>query len=331
MFVVVLGGIVALVRVSAPVPQPQVTVEPSRILADGFDSANILVQTREAPHITLVEKPRGTRVEEPVAAEGGWKARVYTGVMPGRITWRVETKGARPVTGQLAATLAGADSAEDGIPDFLRLEGDDRVAFRRWFTFLAEAQYFQSPNRRPDEINDCAALIRYAYREALRGHDSVWAKGANLPLVPPFASVGKYQYPYTPLGAGLFRVTAGPFRAADLGNGAFAQFADARNLRRNTHLISRDLARAESGDILFFRQDGGHMPFHSMIYLGESYFQKDGRRYVVYHTGPETGEIKRLTMEQLIAFPQPEWRPLSANPFFLGVYRWNILRKVAEP
>ena len=38
-----------------------------------------------------------------------------------------------------------SDSFEDGTPDFLRLDDDnDRRAFRRWFTYIAEAQYFQS-------------------------------------------------------------------------------------------------------------------------------------------------------------------------------------------
>ena len=70
-----------------------------------------------------------------------------------------------------------------------------------------------------------------------------------------------------------------------------------------------------------------------MIYLGESQIRPDGRRYVVYHTGPDgadPGEIRRLTLEELARFPRPEWRPLPANPVFLGVFRWNILRRESE-
>ena len=40
----------------------------------------------------------------------------------------------------------------------------------------------------------------------------------------------------------------------------------------------------------------------------------------------DPGEIRRLTVEELMRFPQPEWRPIAANPSFLGVSRWNILR-----
>ena len=180
------------------------------------------------------------------------------------------------------------------------------------------------------EINDCAALIRYAYREALHAHDSAWANSARLPVIPAFDSVAKYQYPFTPLEAALFRTRPGPFRAADLSNGAFLQFADAQTLWRfNVRFLSRDLSRALPGDLLFFRQESDHVTFHSMIYLGKSQIRPDGERYVLYHTGPtgsDPGEIRRLTVEKLMRFPQAEWRPVAANTSFLGVGRWNILR-----
>ena len=80
------------------------------------------------------------------------------------------------------------DSFGDGTPDFLRLnDGADRLAFRSWFTFLAESAYFAS--HPPDEINDCAALIRFAYRETLRAHDAAWASGLRLTHVPPMPAI----------------------------------------------------------------------------------------------------------------------------------------------
>ena len=74
------------------------------------------------------------------------------------------------------------------------------------------------------------------------------------------------------------------------------------------------------------------MPFHSMIYLGASQVGKDAERYLVYHTGPDSdspGEIRRPTTDELRRFPEPQWRPLPDNPRFLGVYRWNTLRKTS--
>jgi uncharacterized protein YfaT (DUF1175 family) len=225
------------------------------------------------------------------------------------------------------------DFAGDGTPDFLRFDSErDRLAFRRWFTFLAEVQYFLKPSERPPEIKDCAALIRYAYREALRRHDGRWATEAGLPFVPAMESPGKYAYPYTPLGAGLFRVRPGAFVPSNLTDGSFAQFADVKTLRMfNTHFVSRNFERAQPGDLLFYRQPAEHMPFHSMIFCGRSRISEDAASYVVYHTGPtgaDPGEVRRWTDAQLVHYPEPQWRPVASNPSFLGVYRWNILREV---
>jgi hypothetical protein len=307
-------------------------------LADGYDSTTLSIESTDAPHISISDATHGVRVEEVTGDSTKWQTRIRAGVMPGHVQVRVETPDHLPATADLELILAKNDRAEDGTPDFLRLgEERDRQAFRRWFTYLAEAQYFQNPGARPVEIDDCAALIRYAYREALHIHDGAWADSAKLPIVPAFESVAKYQYPYTPLGAALFRVRPGPFRPADLAQGAFLQFADAQTLWRfNTHFLSRDLARALPGDLVFFRQQSGHTTFHSMIYLGASQLRPDGHRYFLYHTGPQLdhhasdphknpGEMRRLTVEELMHFPQPEWRPLASNPSFLGVARWNIL------
>jgi uncharacterized protein YfaT (DUF1175 family) len=35
-------------------------------------------------------------------------------------------------------------------------------------------------------------------------------------------------------------------------------------------------------------------------------------------------------LEDLLRFPEPEWRPLAENPNFLGVFRWNILRQETD-
>jgi uncharacterized protein len=241
----------------------------------------------------------------------------------------------------LAACVAAPtlqDRAGDGMPDAVRLDTpDDRQAFRRWFAFLAEVQFFQEAGQLPAEINDCAALLRYAYREALRPHDARWSAEAALPLVPALASVRKVQYPRTILGPALFRTRPGKLQPQDLSNGTFGQFADAKTLQSlNAHFVSKDLQRAEPGDLLFFRHEGAGMPYHAMVYLGASQVRSEetGKRYVVYHTGPDgagtaaktAGEIRRPTVEELMAHPNPGWRPTSGNKTFLGVYRWNILR-----
>jgi hypothetical protein len=223
-----------------------------------------------------------------------------------------------------------SDQFDDGTPAFLRLDREeDRRAFRRWFTFLAESQYYRQPKRLSREINDCAALIRFAYREALREHDGAWASELDLDAVPSEASVRKFTYPRTPLGAGLFRVRPGPFTASNTSDGAYAQFADAHTLQQfNTHFVTRDIRLAQPGDLLFYRQLEQDLPFHAMLYLGRGNFEESGN-WIVYHTGPlggGHGEIRRPTVEELLRHPSPRWRPNVGNGNFLGVYRWNILR-----
>jgi hypothetical protein len=225
------------------------------------------------------------------------------------------------------------DTYSDGTPDFLRLHTtQDRQAFRTWFTTIAEHQA-DHPAQLPAEINDCAALLRYAYREALHAHDEAWLSSQGLQSAAP--SISQYVYPQTPLGAKLFRVRPGPFQPADLDNGTFAQFADAQTLMQdNTYLVGRDLRLARPGDLIFYRQldqvspydvpgtPRYHSPFHSMIFCGE--------KSVVYHTGPihhGKGEIRRLLLSDLLHHPDARWRPLNENANFLGVYRWNILRE----
>lgn len=221
------------------------------------------------------------------------------------------------------------DNFGDGTPGFLRLDSViDRQSFRRWFTLIAERQAFAG--HLPNEINDCAALLRYAYREGMRRHDAIWATTMDFGELPAVADIAKYQYPYTPLGPRVFRTKEGQFGPADVNDGTFAEFADAKTLvLANAHLVGRDVHRAQPGDLIFFRQFEQHSPFHSMIFVGRSYFAS-GDNWVVYHTGPDgqwPGEIRRLQLQSLLKHPDPRWRPVSGNPNFLGVYRWNILRE----
>ena len=206
----------------------------------------------------------------------------------------------------------------------------DRQAFRHWFTAIAEHQAFAGPQL-PAEINDCAALLRYSYREAMRRHDAAWVKTANLGSLPIAADVAKYQYPYTPVGPRLFRVQEGLFAAQDLNDGTFAEFADVKTLVLfNAQFISRDVHRALPGDLIFYRQLEQESSFHSIIFVGHSNFGR-GEDWVVYHTGPNgswPGEMRRVQLSSLIAHPDPRWHPVPGNRNFLGVYRWNILREV---
>jgi hypothetical protein len=228
--------------------------------------------------------------------------------------------------GSVSAARGWSDSFNDGTPDFLRLtDPADRQVFRRWFTLIADYQAVRPRNEIPPEVSDCAGLLRYAYREALKRHNDSWFLTTGIDLQAPPGEIRAWHYPDTPLKTGIFRVEPGAFDAVDVSNGAFAQFADAKTLvERNAYLVSRDARQAQPGDLLFFRQFGQSSPWHSMIVT-----RIGAEPGVVYHTGPDrdsSGEIRRVTLAELLDHPDPRWRPISANPNFLGVYRWNILR-----
>jgi uncharacterized protein YfaT (DUF1175 family) len=222
-----------------------------------------------------------------------------------------------------------SDRFGDGTPDFLRLHTDrDRLAFRSWFTALADDVAVLPPKQVPAEIDDCAALLRWCYRNALHAHDEAWLSTMPAEIGADLPSVGQYQYPDTPLGPSLFRVLSGPYQADDVRNGAFAQFADAKTVwLHNTFFISRDIRAARQGDLLFYRQLEQNSPYHSMVLTGAAH------DWVVYHTGPigsGPGEVRRVAMGDLLHHPDSRWRPVPENSNFLGVYRWNILREEAR-
>jgi uncharacterized protein YfaT (DUF1175 family) len=193
----------------------------------------------------------------------------------------------------------------------------DRAAFRAWFVLLAEAQF-----ERPDpEVIDCAALVRFAFREALRAHTPDWARRVALPFTPQFPDVQSAP-PVGEHGWPLFRVSDRP-------PVRHAEFADARTLvALNAAPVGRDASRARPGDLLYFRQPGQRQPDHLMVVVGPSYFGDEGTDWVVYHTGPSDegpGEVRKVQLSTLLKHPAPRWRPLAANPQFTGVFRLTAL------
>ena len=220
-----------------------------------------------------------------------------------------------------AARPAETDSYGDGWPDSLRLrDRADQEAFRAWSVWLAESLWASQPAL-PAEINDCAALLRFCAREALREHTAEWGRRLGLAELPPLGEIQQYHYPLRGWGGAFFRVKPGPLREGDVRNGAFREFADAEHLMRfNCHSLGRRIAFSRPGDLFFYRQLDDFQPFHSMIVA---------QKHAIYHTGPASrtkGEMRRLQFDELLRHPEPRWRPVGGNGNFLGVFRWNLLR-----
>jgi uncharacterized protein YfaT (DUF1175 family) len=220
----------------------------------------------------------------------GWRARILTGLLA-------------------TSVLTAAPRAQ------LRLDSEsDRAAFRAWFVLLADAAYY----RPVSEVGDCAGLIRYAAREALRRHTAEWRRTAALPIDPGLADVADPP-PAVQGHFPIFRVSTDP--AAPL-----AEFADARTLVRfNARPVAREAAAARPGDLLYFQQPSQREPDHLMIFVGASRFDPSAEDFVVYHTGPADdggpGEMRKVRLADLLRHPAPRWRPLASNRRFVGVFR----------
>lgn len=226
------------------------------------------------------------------------------------------------------------DSDEDGIPDAAELHSfDDRMNFRRWFAAIAEMQFYQPSDRWSEDQRDCAGLVRFAWREALRRHDRIWfqAMGQGYEAVAP--DVKAISLEKNPLGEKLFRTDFGAFAEGDL-TIKFSEFADAKTLKNyNSELVTRDrrqLSQLQPGDLLFFHQPWVQkFPYHVMIFLGAARLANEGAAdWVVYHTGAsadDKGEMKKVRLSVLAEHPNPRWRPVENNQNFLGFYRLKIL------
>ncbi|MGA9997575.1 MAG: DUF1175 family protein [Pyrinomonadaceae bacterium] len=225
-----------------------------------------------------------------------------------------------------------SDDDRDGIPDRAELRTfSDRENFRRWFAAIAETQFYQLSDEWNPQQRDCAGLVRFAWREALRSHDRAWFQrmGADYTVVAP--DVDAYKLQRSALGEKLFRTDFGTFKAQDLTDGKFSEFADARTLKNfNSTFISRDRKQARAGDLIFFYQPYAQkLPYHVMVFLGEAQQNSDGASdWVVYHTGAsvtDQGTVKKVRLSVLDHHPDRRWRPVEDNRNFLGFYRLKIL------
>jgi uncharacterized protein YfaT (DUF1175 family) len=225
------------------------------------------------------------------------------------------------------------DSDNDGIPDAAELHTfQDRDNFRRWFTAIAETQFYQLSDQWKTEQRDCAGLVRFAMREALRRHDRIWFQkmGPGYETVAP--DVTGFDLDRNPLGEKIFRTDFGSFHESDLRNGRFSEFADGRSLKNfNSVFVSRDRREAQPGDLLFFYQPWVQkFPYHVMVVLGSPRLAPNGAQdWVVYHTGSsptDQGTVKKVQLSVLDHHPDPRWRPVESNKNFLGFYRLKILQ-----
>jgi uncharacterized protein YfaT (DUF1175 family) len=144
----------------------------------------------------------------------------------------------------------------------------------------------------PEPQRDCAGLVRFAYRSALKKLDPA-------------------------------RAAAGPFTDAA---GQAAHFADAATLLAGTFapMGRGPEARAalRSGDLVAFgRAEESGAPVHHLMLVVRPDDPAHGRTLVVYHPGEPGAAVRAGALDDLIREAPNAWRPVAENPFFLGFYR----------
>jgi uncharacterized protein YfaT (DUF1175 family) len=309
--------------------------------ADGTASMTLSVRTLvPMTSRATVSFSQGGSLVRASCGQGGGRASctLIAGVAPGEVKGRLKVTDAlgtladEPFSLRLAADAADTDS--DGFPDAAELSTEeDREAFRRWFAAIAAAQYYRPDDAWAAVHRDCAGLLRFAYKEALKAHDSAWrARRGYLPDAS-MPDVKKYRYPNVPvLGERLFRVAAGRYTGQTDVAAAFSPTATAKWLLAE-NVVPIPEARAGVGDLLFFEDpEAPGMAFHSMVYLADLEAVPGERDWVVYHTGPDhrsdgqvlPGTVRKVRLSQLLEHPDEKWRPRADNPHFLGFYRWKI-------
>lgn len=267
--------------------------------------------------------------------DGNWLVRAGTraGALPVTL-WHIRAGEKRAVAQQLVVFQHNhADRDADGLPDVMELRTEnERSAFTGWFTAIAEAQATHIDDRWATIHQDCAGLVRFAYREAMRSHDPEWlAKWKYLPAIPAERNAHAF-YPDLPIVGDLpFRARGGSYDPEMSRHTQFSAAPNARTLwQHNTTFISKDIAHARAGDLLFFEvPDASGSRLHTMIALGETPASSHHAiaTRVVYHNGlaAPQGEVRLVRLSELQNHPDQSWHPARSNPRFIGVHRLSHL------
>ncbi len=217
------------------------------------------------------------------------------------------------------------DSDLDGFPDIVELISQtDKNNFVNWFVNIAESQFYQKSYTWAKVHHDCAGLIVFSYKEALKKHNTQWLKKYSYLLTHNIPDIQKYNYPDIPIiKTAIFRTKSGAFNKSDKISESFANVSDASNLLNfNMNFVSKNLDELKKGDVIFFhRPEHMNMPYHSMVFNGNGFF--------IYHTGPmdnkPEGEVRKLNLNLLNKHPDKAWHPVPDNPNFIGIFRWKII------
>jgi uncharacterized protein len=199
------------------------------------------------------------------------------------------------------------------------LPSSDEKSLRYSITRLALFQAKKPSPQWEEAQRDCAGLVRFAYREAIRVRSPGDEQKLGIPnalYLPVVSDVSRRIF------SDLSHMWQVGFDKD--GKPRFGSFADAETLLSfNFRKKTRDLALARNGDLLVFQKAlESDQPYHLMIFVEDR-----AKDVVVYHNGArdEDAQVRVVSVADLMESPDPVWLPNAGNPHFLGVYEWNRL------
>jgi hypothetical protein len=195
----------------------------------------------------------------------------------------------------------------------------DEKALRLAVTRLALYQAKRISPQWEKAQRDCAGLVRFAYREAIRIRSPEDGRKLGIPNALYLPIVSDFTREVFSDISHLWQMGLDPE-----GKPRFGAFADAETLiGYNFRKKTRDLSSARNGDLLVFQKAlENDEPYHLMIFVKDR-----SRSLAVYHNGAkrEEAQVRVVTIADLLQSPDPVWIPTADNPHFLGVYEWNRL------
>ena len=176
------------------------------MLANSLDTCAVRLEGGDKDHasqwITVSISDSEGKVSRGVAdivSKDAERIEFKAGLKPGRIVVSAR-RGAEKKTVIINVSLDESDSDSDGFPDAAEINSqNDRNSFRMWFVTIAESQALHASDAWNIENRDCAGLVRFAYREALREHNTEGLAKFKSLTRTDIPDVRKFRYPDVPL------------------------------------------------------------------------------------------------------------------------------------
>lgn len=269
-----------------------------------------------------------SRVQQPLARPGETRTLAYVVVRPNRLPPLVFIPGQDPESRMPQEVREFRKNVEPKIKSGAQdldamalLSPPDEAAMRAAVVQLALVQARRiAPLWEPAQ-RDCAGLVRFVYREALRPRTEAQRRSLGIPSglqFPPLSDAARESVPGYPA---LWKLGVEHRDARQGEQQVVGSFADAESLVGNNFTpVGFDIETGQKGDLLVFRRDASlEDPYHLMVIA-----EGGAHGVVVYHNGAPgaDGAVRVVATADLFGSSDGDWIPRKGNPSFLGVFRW---------